>query len=145
MTSQKIAIGLVAIALFVGGVTAHADDFDVGVKAYERGDYETALRIFRQFADQGNTDAQFNLGIMYDNGRGVTQDHGEALRWYRIAADQGNAGAQHNLSTMYYSGRGVTQDYGEALRWVRKAADQGTVDAQIILGDMYYYSRRSRQ
>ena len=54
MTSQKIAIGLVTVALFVGSMTAHAADFSVGFKAYQRGDYATALRIMRQHADQGN-------------------------------------------------------------------------------------------
>lgn len=53
MASQKITIGLVAIALFAGVVTVHAADFSAGVKAYDRGDYATALRIFRQLADQG--------------------------------------------------------------------------------------------
>ena len=62
MTSQKIAIGLVAIALFVGSMTAHADDFSAGVRAYDRGDYTTALRILRQLADQGDAGAQVNLG-----------------------------------------------------------------------------------
>ncbi len=47
MTSQNIAIGLVALALFVGGVAAHAADIDAGLKAYDRGDYVTALRIYR--------------------------------------------------------------------------------------------------
>ncbi len=75
MTSQKIAIGLVAVALFVGVVTAHAADFDAGVNAYQRGDYATALRIFRQLADQGSADAQSNLGVMYAYGQGVTRDY----------------------------------------------------------------------
>ena len=45
MTSQKIAISLVAVALFFGSMTAHAAEFDVGVKAYRRGDYATAIRV----------------------------------------------------------------------------------------------------
>ena len=76
MTTQKIAIGLVAIALFVGSMTAHAADFYAGVNAYRRGDYATALRILRELAEQGNADAQFNLGVMYAKGQGVTQDYG---------------------------------------------------------------------
>jgi len=44
-----------------------------------------ALRVL---AEQGNADAQFTLGVMYDNGRGVPQDDTEAVRWYRLAADQ---------------------------------------------------------
>ena len=106
MTSQKKAIGLVAVALFVGIVTAHAADFSVGYEAYQRGDYATALRIMRELAGQGNVVAQFNLGFMYDNGLGVTQDYAAAMRWYRKAADQGNAKAQSNLGLMYDNGLG---------------------------------------
>ena len=107
MTIQKIAIGLVAVALFVGSMTAHAADFDAGVKATERGDYATALRIFRQLADQGDANAQNNLGVMYKEGLGVAQDYAEAVRWYRKAADQGDAGAQNNLGVMYAKGWGT--------------------------------------
>ncbi len=92
-------------------MTTHAADFGVGVKAYNHGDYTTALRISRQFADQGNTAAQNNLGVMYENGRGVTQDDAEALRWYHKAAQQSYATAQYNLGVMYDKGQGVTQDY----------------------------------
>ena len=141
MTSQKIAIGLVSAALFVGGMTAHAADFSVGYEAYQRGDYATALRIMREHADQGNARAQYNLGGMYYSGNGVTQDFAAALRWYRKAADQGNAAAQNNLALMYNNGQGVTQDYTEALRWYRKAADQGHARAQYNLGTMYDLGR----
>ncbi len=137
MTSQKITIGLVAVALFAGVLTAHAADFSAGHKAYQRGDYATALRIFRQLADQGNAYAQHILGNMYGKGHGVTQDYAAALKWYRKAADQGEALAQAGLGFLYYNGQGVTQDYAEAVRWVRKAADQGDARSQFNLGNMY--------
>ena len=44
------------------------------------GDYATALREWRPFAEQGNASAQFNLGVMYGNGQGVTLDYAEAVR-----------------------------------------------------------------
>ena len=125
MKSQKIAIGLVAVALFVGSVTTHATDFDVGYEAYLRGDYSTALRVFRQLADQGEAEAQNILGIMYDQGQGVTQDYTEGTRWYRKAAEQGNTNAQYNLGIMYDNGRGVAQDYVQAHMWFNLAAAKG--------------------
>jgi len=137
MTSQKIAIGLVAVALFIGSMTAHADDFDVGDEAYQRGDYATALPIFQHLADQGHAKAQFNLGVMYRNGQGVPQDNAAAARWYRKAANQGHAKAQFNLGIMYRNGQGVPQDNAAAARWYRKAADQGNARAQTNLGFMY--------
>ncbi len=140
MTSQNIAIGLVAVALFVGSMTAHAADFSVGYEAYQRGYYATALRIFRQLADQGDASAQTGLGVMYDKGLGVTQDYAAAVRWYRKAADQGDAVAQFNLGQMYSKGEGVaqtnlgnmyvlgwgvTQDYVQAHMWYNLAAARG--------------------
>ncbi len=74
-------------------MTAHAADFSVGYKAYQRGDYATALRIFRQLADQGYASAQFNLGVMYGNGQGVTQDYVRAHMWYSLAAARGQKDA----------------------------------------------------
>ena len=88
-------------------------------------------------AEQGDAVAQFNLGVMYENGRGVPQDDAYAGGWYRLAADQGYADAQFNLGIMYAFGVGMPQDYAEAVRWYRLAADQGHAPAQGNLGDMY--------
>ncbi len=137
MTKQKIAIGLVVIALFAGVVTAHAAELSEGYKAIQRRDYETALVIFRQLAAQGNAAAQYNLGVIYDKGLGVAQNYKAAVKWYRKAAAQGNASAQYNLGAMYGNGLGVRQDYGEAMRWYEMAADQGNAAAQYNLGIMY--------
>jgi len=110
---------------------------DEGKLAYDRGDFAMALRAWRPLAEQGNAGAQHNLGLMYDNGQGVPQDHVAAAKWYRKAAEQGDARAQHNLGLMYYNGRGVPQDYAQAMRWFRKAAEQGNVRGQRNLGSMY--------
>ena len=93
-----------------------------------------AVKWSRKAAEQGDAEAQFNLGIMYHNGQGVPQDHAEAARWYRKAAEQGDADAQFNLGLMYHNGQGVPQDHAEAARWSRKAAEQGHAGAQFNLG-----------
>ena len=116
---------------------ALAGPFEDGFTAYERGDYAAAFKLWKPLADQGNALAQFNLGVMYDEGQGVPQDDAEAVKWYRKAADQGNALAQFNLGVMYGTGQGVPQDYAEAVKWYRKAADQGLAQAQFNLGLMY--------
>lgn len=66
---------------------------------------------------------------MYDNGEGVSQDHGQAMDWYRKAADQGYADAQLNLGVMYAKGEGVPQDLARAHKWLSLAATQGDADA----------------
>ena len=97
----------------------------------------TALREWRPLAEQGNANAQFFLGVMYDKGQGVRQDLREAARWFRKAAEQGHAEAQFNLGAMYDNGQGVPQDDAEAVKWFRKAAEQGLAVAQYDLGVMY--------
>jgi hypothetical protein len=114
-----------------------AGPFEDGVAAHSRGDYATALRLFRPLADQGVAEAQFNLGAMYDNGEGVPQNQAEAVRWYRKAAYQGSAPAQYGLAGKYHDGQGVPKNDAEAASWYRKAADQGEATAQGRLGVMY--------
>jgi len=116
---------------------AVADPVELGVEAARRGDYATALRLWRPLADQGNADAQVGLGILYYDGHGVSQDYAEAARWYRKAADQGDATAQYGLGILYDDGHGVSQDYAKAAFWFRKAADQGDAYAQSRLGGLY--------
>ncbi len=105
--------------------------------AYQKQDYTTALRLLRPLADQGDADAQFLLGSMYDYGRGVPQDYAQAVKWYRLAADRGYASAQGMLGLMYENGRGVPKDDAQAVKWFRLAADQGIAWAQYHLGGMY--------
>jgi TPR repeat protein len=71
-----ILAGIVLILMLTGGAAAgpHED----GVAAHERGDYATALRLWRPLAEQGKANAQYNLGVMYDKGQGVTQDYVQA-------------------------------------------------------------------
>ena len=112
---------LICLMLFTGSAHAAEDDFDAIKKA----------------AEQGNVDAQYNLGFMYDNGEGVPEDDTEAVRWFRQAAEQGNVDAQYNLGFMYVKGEGVPEDDAEAVRWFRQAAEQGHAAAQGMLGIMY--------
>ena len=62
---------------------------------------KTAAQWYRRAAEQGNAEAQFNLGLMYFNGRGVAQDYKVAAQWYRRAAEQGHAEGQTALGAMY--------------------------------------------
>ena len=71
-----------------------------------------AIAELRRQAEQGDAEAQSNLGSMYATGRGVPQDEAEAVRWYRLAAEQGLAVGQSNLGSMYAEGRGVPPGRG---------------------------------
>ena len=106
-----------------------AQDFKKGLAADQRGDYATALRQWRPLAEQGDADAQFNVGNAYHTGQGVPQDDAEAVKWYRKAAEQGDVMAQHNLGALYCKGQGVPQDDVLAHMWFSLAAAQGNEEA----------------
>ena len=132
------AVFCLAVALLMGGTgISWAADLLTGFKAYESGDYATALREWEPLAEQGHAGAQSLLGLMYRKGQGVAQDDKAAVKWYRLAAKQGFAGAQYNLGLMYAHGEGVPQDYKAAVKLFRLAAEQGDAQAQYNLGVMY--------
>ena len=79
---RPIARFLTALALLATCMASPAmADFKKGTAAYEAGDYATALKEWRPLAEQGNTDAQYGLGLLYDSGKGVPRDNAEAARW----------------------------------------------------------------
>ena len=84
---------------------------------------------WRARAEEGEAIAQYNLGVMYADGRGVPQDDAEAVRWWRLAAERGLAVAQYFLGAMYANGDGVPEDDTEAVRWFRLAAEQGNANS----------------
>ena len=116
--------GAVLVALltlgFGGGATA--GPMEDGQAAYDRGDFAEALAQWRPLAEQGIARAQNNLGVLYENGKGVPQDINEALKWYRLAAEQNYGGAENNLGLIYALGRGVPRDPMRAYMWFSLAA-----------------------
>jgi len=132
----RAALTAFLVAMSVSG-TALADPLDQATAAYSQGDYLTALNILRSLAASGNRSAQYNLGMMYVQGKGVAPDYAQAAAWYRKAALQGDADAQRALASMYQYGKGVPQSNVEAANWYRKAAEQGDGTAQFNLGVMY--------
>jgi hypothetical protein len=87
---------------------------ELGRGAFNIGDYQTALKLLKPLAVQGNDEAQYETALMYYRGWGVKQDFPEAMKWFRKAADQGDPWAEERLSEMYAAGQGVPRDLGEA-------------------------------
>ena len=115
--------------------------YKIADEAYKAKDYAKALKYYQYAAEKNDSQAQFSLGYMYNNGKGVKQDHSEANKWYQKAAEQGNVFAQYNIGCMYANGNGVKQDYSEANKWFQKAAEQGNTSAQYSLGVNYYFGK----
>jgi uncharacterized protein len=121
----KCAIALLIVSC--GGVAGSvvAGPFEDGLHALDSGNYESAMRLLRPLAAEGDARAQYTIGVMYEEGRGVPREYSEAVGWLLQAADQGNADAQNHLGFLYLYGRGVTKDYVVAYMWFDLAATEG--------------------
>lgn len=125
----------VAVLFFLAFLSAAAwAGFDEGLEAYNNEDYAAALNEWKPLADDGDEDAQYSLGIMYENGLGVKQNESEAATWYRKAAEKGHLDALNDLGLLYAKGAGVPKDHEEAVARFRKAAEKGHLGAMVNLG-----------
>ena len=128
---------LVGLEIFLlGGGQGWCADFKKGHEAYRSGNCATALRewkpleenkgIFLLFSSKEDViNAQYFLGVMYDNGQSVPKDGKFAVKWFRLAAKQGNALNQTAQGVKYANGKGVPQGYKIAVKWYKLAAAQG--------------------
>lgn len=96
-----------------------------------------ALPLYLPLAEQGNAEAQFQIGLIYVNGLELAKDDKQAVAWFSKAAKRGHKEAQTKLGFMYATGKGVERNYNLAFYWCYKAAEQGDVIAQYNLGLMY--------
>jgi len=137
MSVARLLVTAVLLAFAALSSTASADPFEDGISAFERGDYATALRIWRPLAEE-DPRAAINLGVMYAEGLGVQKDAVEALRWLGPAALVGEPNAQMHLGVMLAEGiGGRTPNYEAAAAWYRAAAEQGYPHAQVLLAFAY--------
>jgi TPR repeat protein len=118
----------ILVALFAG--SAHSADLQLGIDAHENGDYATALREWKPLAEQGDVEAQNNMGVSYSKGHGVVKDHEIAFKWYYLAAQQDYAIAQNSLAVKYVEGLGVPKNYTIAHMWWNIAASQGNANGE---------------
>jgi len=98
-------------------------------------DHVVALEWFHRSAEQGNREAQSQLGYLYSNGIGTSQDSAKALHWWRKAAEQGHPAALFNLGNAYGSGKHGPVDLSEAHQWFDLAvtAYQKSIDSEPAL------------
>ncbi|NJM50374.1 MAG: hypothetical protein HC843_05325 [Sphingomonadales bacterium] len=126
--SFGVKIALAALTVAIVGVPAHADVKN-GVDAWTQGDYEGAVKEWRDPALKGDADAQFNLGQAYKMGRGVPMDLTIALDWYRRAAEQGHLQASDSYGhLLHYQGK-----IAEAIPYLQASASRGEPRAQYLL------------
>lgn len=106
-------------------------------KAYAAGDLRGALSIWEELATRGDAQAMNNLGVLYDQGKGVEPDPGRALHWFAQSANAGNPSGMNNYGRLLQQGRGIPANPEEAARWFDQAARLGQPEAQYNLGYLY--------
>ncbi len=131
----KACMCMAAVAVMLA--TAPQADYDAGVEALERRDFATAYKILRPLAEEGDSGAQYSLGLMYLSGWGVKKDWTEAGKWFRRAADQGDEYSKLLLAIVL----DAEGKFVEAANLYRFAADKGEASAQFRLGQLYLDGR----
>jgi len=105
-------------------------EYQKAIDAYKNKDYKTSYNLILPLAEKGFAKAQYNLGVMYGNGKGVAKDYSKAIKWWNHAANQGSGKAQYNLGVMYEEGKGVKKNLKKAANWYQLASNQGHAKAQ---------------
>jgi TPR repeat protein len=140
----KIASGLIAGLIVASAWTqATAGPLEDGENAVRRGDYSTALTQLLPLAEHGSAQAQYEVGRIYEGGRGVAKDYLKAANWYRRSALAGDHRAQLLLALMYARGQGVPQDDKEGVYWISGATEDDPPQKQRVAKMMYYEERGS--
>jgi TPR repeat protein len=129
-------LGVLAIAAALGAPAA-AGPLEDANDAYREKAYAKAAELWRPLAEKGDAEAQYSLGTLYAEGKGVEQNDATAFLWFQRAANQGVAAAQYNVGASYATGAGIGKSDVDAARWFRRAADQGMAFAQLNLGLLY--------
>ena len=140
---KKIAIARFAVI----AISALAWATSAAAQQQAPSDAEAAqvLKSARPLAENGNANAQYNMGVLYDEGYGVEQDYAQARDWYEKAAAQNYSKAEHNLGIMYQEGHGVPQSDAKAAEWFKRAAEHGEPAAQNNLAVLYVRGNGVRQ
>ena len=138
MQCPSLRIGMLGLAAALQSILPARADVAAGMRAFQNKDYATAFAEWKAAAEAGQTEAQFDLGVLYAQGRGVKRDLTLAERWYRKAASQGNSEAEFALGQMYAHGWGVPRDEADAIRWFQMAnapeTDGPATDWAVIEG-----------
>lgn len=126
-----------AAAQAVAVPVAYSQNDDPAMADYRDGDYAEAIAGWTPRANAGEADAQYWLGQVYYQGKGVPQDFTAAMDWFRKAARQGHDYGQYWMGRMYEDGSGVAPNYANAAFWYVKACDQNVTLACFHLGGLY--------
>jgi uncharacterized protein len=118
--------------------SSESEQLTLGSNAYEKGHYQSAIRILLPLAQAGDSVAQYYVGLMYLKGQGVSKDTTRAIDSLRKSAEAGNAYARTYMGAIYRRGEIVQTNYQEAMRWYLLAAKQNFKNAQYSIALIHY-------
>lgn len=140
------ALSLLPSVMTVQAVGNNDDqDYEAGLRLLDLGQYMDALKSFGRSAKNGNTDAQYQIGIMFLEGEGMKANPEDAAYWFRKAAQNGHVLSQFEIGRCFLTGTGVQADERMAAEWFWRAAEQGDPDAALYVARMYRDGRGMRQ
>lgn len=113
------------------------DNYNTGAYYFANGDYVSAISVWSPLAQQGHPAAQYSMGLLYDQGKGVEKDSQRALQYFQSAVKQNLPAAQYYLGVKYYAGLGVDKNVKKARQLLTQAAQQDHLQAQFQLGLLY--------
>ena len=115
------------LAIFLASsLIGMADTLDEALSFYNKGDYDSAIKLVKPLAEQGNAAAQIRVGICFVS----KGNYDSAMKLLKPLAEQGNIDAQISLGNCFFK----KGDYDSAIKLFKPLAEQGNIDAQISLG-----------
>ena len=114
-----------------------SERFQQGVDAYDKGDFDTAFKIWLPLAQQADLAAMRNVGLMLREGKGTARDPKRALWFYEEAGSKGFTLAQVNAAFMHLNGDGVPKNPEAAAFWFHAASLAGSPIAEYNLAVLY--------
>ena len=140
VATKNISVFLVS-AFLVSGNAFSDEGLGRAVTLISKGQYADAVKILDPLAKAGNAVAQYQMGILHYNGKGVPEDERKAVQLLTSSAQQGNVEAMYQLGNAYTFGSETPQLVAdpdvEAANWYYKAAKQGNADAQYSIGLLF--------
>jgi len=142
---RKISVVAISIILSVSCNFALAAPHDDAFKAYDAGDFEAAVNIWRPMAEDGDARAQYWIGKLYTRGAGVAKDFAQARKWIEAAARQGHTKAEHGMGDIYRYGDGVRSDASTSFDWYMRAAKKGYALSELSLAELILSDENSSE
>ena len=139
---QKTLLTILTAFIATSSFGQSADELNKKSKEFlERQDLKNAVPLIRQAAEKGSAEAQYNLGVSYQQGLEVLKSDSLANLWFMKAATQGYKNAQFKVAYSYATGRGLTQDDQKAFYWSVKCAEQNDVECMYNVISCYMEGR----